>query len=59
MHVNTLSIASLCQRVLFYAVLQVCPGSCHLSWTDIPKDQSGDPFSLFSSMSAAAAGAER
>lgn len=55
-HVNTLSIASLCQPVLFYAVLQVCPGCCYLSWTDIPKDQSGDPFSVFSAVSAAAPG---
>lgn len=52
-HVNTLSIASLCQPVLFYAVLQSCPGYCYLSWTYIPKDQSGDLLNLFSAVSAA------
>lgn len=58
MHINTLSIASLCQPVLFCAVLQVYPGYCCLSWTDIPKDQSGDLFSLFSAVSAAGPGTE-
>lgn len=41
LHINTLLIASPCQPVLFYAVLQVCPGSHYLSWTSISKDQLG------------------